>query len=110
MSRRTFGAHTPLEALSVEHASAMARQLRPTADAAPDGHVPARVAAAARPAGREFTRRAVAAALQARAEAVENRGRPAGCASAAAGTSGPSVPPAAASGRRPARPGCGAGT
>jgi hypothetical protein len=97
MSARTFQAQTPLEALLVEHALAIARQLQATADAAPDGHVLAQVEAAALPAGREFTRRAVAAALQAQAAAAEKKGRPAGCASAAAGPSGPSVPPSAAS-------------
>jgi hypothetical protein len=97
MSPRTFQAQTPLEALLVEHALAIARQLQETADAAPDGHVLARVEAAALPAGREFTRRAVAAALQAQAEAVEKKGRPAGCALAAVGACGPSVPPSAAS-------------
>src|SRR5687767_4547031 len=97
MSPRTFEAQTPLEALLLEHALAIARQLQQTADAAPDGSVLARVEAAALPAGREFTRRAVAAALQARAAAAEKKGRPAARAPAAAGASGPSVPPTAAS-------------
>src|SRR5437762_1995717 len=60
MSPRTFQAQTPLEALLVEQALAIARQLQETADAAPDGQVLARVEAAALPAGRAFTRRAVA--------------------------------------------------
>src|SRR4051812_41674452 len=97
MSPRTFEVQTPLEALLLEHALAIARQLQQTADAAPDGHVLARVEAAAVPAGREFTRRAVAAALQVQAEAAEKKGRPAASARAVAGPSGPSVPPTAAS-------------
>jgi len=95
MSPRTFRVQTPLEALLVEQALAIARQLQQTADAAPDGHVLARVEAAAVPAGREFTRRAVEAALQAQAAAAEKKGRLAGPVPAAAGTSGPSGPPAA---------------
>jgi hypothetical protein len=74
---RTFRADTPLEALLVEQALALARQLQQTADAAPDGQVLARVEAVAVPAGRELTRRAVEAALQAQAEPAEKRGRPA---------------------------------
>ena len=97
MSPRSFQAQTPLEALLVEQALVIARQLQQTADAAPDGQVLARVEAAAVPAGREFTRRAVEAALQAQAAAAEKKGRPAGPAPAAAGGSGPSAPPAAAS-------------
>ena len=77
MTTRTFRADTPLEALLAEQALALARQLQQAADAAPDGQVLARVEAAAVPAGRELTRRAVEAALQAQAGAAEKRGRPA---------------------------------
>jgi len=97
MSPRTFQAQTPLEALLVGHALAIARQLQQAADAAPDGHVLARVEAAALPAGRESTRRAVEAALQAQAEGAEKKGRPAASAPAVAGVSGRSAPPAATS-------------
>jgi hypothetical protein len=97
MSPRTFEAHTPLESLLLEQALAIARQLQQTADAAPDGQVLARVEAAALPAGREFTRRAVEAALQAQAAAAEKKGRPAAPAPAAAGGCGRSAPPAATS-------------
>src|SRR5947208_15373790 len=75
MTRRTFHADTPLQALLVEQALLLARQLEQTADAAPDGQVLARVEALAVPAGREFTRTAVEAALQAQAGAAEKRGR-----------------------------------
>ena len=95
MSPRTFQAQTPLEALLVEQALAIARQLQETADAAPDGQVLARVEAAALPAGRAFTRRAVEAALQAQAGAAEKKGRPAAPVPAVAGASGRSAPPAA---------------
>ena len=94
MSPRTFQAQTPLEALLVEQALAIARQLQETADAAPDGQVLARVEAAALPAGRAFTRRAVEAALQAQAAAAEKKGRRPAPAPAAAGPPGPSGTPA----------------
>jgi hypothetical protein len=90
---RMFRADTPLEALVVEQALALARQLQQAADTAPDGAVLAAVEAAAVPAGRELTRTAVEAALQAQAGAAEKRGRPAGPARAAAGPPGPSGGP-----------------
>ena len=89
MKPRTFQAQTPLQALLVEQALAMARGLERAADAAPDGQVLARVEALAVPAGRELTRRAVEAALQAQAYEAEKKGPPAGPAPAAA--SGPTA-------------------
>jgi hypothetical protein len=87
MMPRTFRARTPLEALLMEQARLLARQLQQAADDAPDGHVLARVEAAAVPAGRELTRQAVEAALQGQAAAAEKKGRrPA--AARAAGSSG----------------------
>jgi hypothetical protein len=80
MQRRTFEAQTPLEALVLEQALLLARQLQQTADEAPDGQVLARVEALAVPAARELGRQAVQAALQAQAEAVEKKGRRAGAA------------------------------
>jgi hypothetical protein len=97
MTPRTFRAETPLEALLVEQALALARQLRQAADAAPDGQVLARVEAAALPAGRELTRRAVEAALQAQAAAAEKKGRPAAAAPAAASSPGTRAAPPAPS-------------
>jgi hypothetical protein len=95
MRPRTFQADTPLEALLVEQALLLARQLQQAAAAAPDGQVLTRVEAAAVPAGRELTRRAVEAALQAQAAAAEKKGRPAGAAPAAGGGPGPrGAPPA----------------
>jgi hypothetical protein len=94
---RTFQTQTPLEALLVEQALLLARQLQQAADAAPDGHVLAAVEAAAVPAGRELTRQAVEAALQAQAEAAEKRGRRAAPARTATGPPGPSATPPATS-------------
>ena len=74
MARCTFHADTPLQVLRVEQALLLARHLEQTADEAPDGQVLARVEAAAVPAGRELTRKAVEAALQAQAERAEKRG------------------------------------
>lgn len=85
MTTRTFRAETPLEALLVEQALLLARQLQQAADAAPDGQVLARVEALAVPAGRELTRRAVEAALQAQAAEAEKKGRPAAAARPADG-------------------------
>ena len=75
MNSRTFRTETPLQALIVEQALMLAKQLETTADAAPDGQVLARVEALAVPAARELARRAVEAALQAQAEAAEKKGR-----------------------------------
>ena len=85
MNKRTFRAETPLQALLVEQALLLAKQLEAAADAAPDGQVLARVEALAVPAGRELTRQAVEAALQAQAQAAEKKGRRAAPAPAGAG-------------------------
>ena len=73
--RTTFHADTPLQALLLEQALLLAKQLEQTAAAAPDGQVLSRVEALAVPAARELARRAVEAALQAQAEAAEKKGR-----------------------------------
>jgi hypothetical protein len=92
---RTFQTRTALEALLVEQALLLARQLQQTADAAADGQVLAAVEAAAVPAGRELTRKAVEGALQAQADAAEKRGRRAAPVRRATRRLGPSgVPPA----------------
>lgn len=78
MARRMFHTDTPLEALLVEQALLLARQLQKTADDAPDGQVLAAVEATAVPAARELARKAVQATLQQQAPAVEKKGnRPA---------------------------------
>ena len=76
MSQRTFATQTPLQALVLEQALLLARQLEQAARDAPDGHVLARVEALAVPAARELARQAVQATLQAQAEAAEKKGRP----------------------------------
>lgn len=70
---RTFEAHTPLEALLVEQALLMARELQHAAEDAPPGQVLHRAELAALAAGRELTRRALEAALQAQAPAAEKK-------------------------------------
>ena len=92
MPPRTFQADTPLQALLLEHALLLARQLEQAAADAPDGRVLARVEAAAVPAGRELTRKAVEAALQAQAEAAEKKGHPAASARGVGGPPGPRGP------------------
>jgi hypothetical protein len=81
---RTFTARTELEAILLEQALAMARELEAVSDAAPGGQVLARAEAAAVRSGRELTRAALEAALRRQAEAAEKRGLPAGPAPAAA--------------------------
>jgi hypothetical protein len=88
MNRRTFEAQTPLEALLLEQALLLARQLQQTADQAPDGHVLARVEALAVPAARELARQAVEATLQAQAQAAEKKGHRGGGARTATSSPG----------------------
>ena len=93
MSRRTFQAETPLQALLLEQALLLARQLEQTADQAPDGQVLARVEALAVPAARELARQAVQATLQAQAGPAEKKGRRAGCAPTAISSPGTKATP-----------------
>jgi hypothetical protein len=96
MTPRTFDAQTPLQALVLEQALLLAQQLEQTARDAPDGHVLARVEAAAVPAARELARRAVQAALQSQAEAAEKKG-PRAAGAPAGGGCGTRARPAATS-------------
>ena len=80
---RTFTARTELEAILVEQALAMARELEAVADAAPDGRVLAIAEEAAVRSGRELTLAALEAALLRQAEAAEKKGPPADRAPAA---------------------------
>jgi hypothetical protein len=66
---------TPLEALLVEQALLMARELQAAADSAPDGAVLAQAELAAVRAGRELTRKALEATLQAQVARAEKKGR-----------------------------------
>jgi hypothetical protein len=96
MTPRTFQAETPLQALVLEQALLLARQLEQTAHDSADGQVLARVEACAVPAGRELARQAVQAVLQAQADAAEKKGRRAAGARAGAAW-GTKAPPAATS-------------
>ena len=97
MSQRTFRTPTPLDALLVEQALLLAKQLQTTADDAPDGPVLARVEALAGPAARPRARTAIQAALQNQAEAAETKGRPAAAAPTASGSPGTRAAPPATS-------------
>jgi hypothetical protein len=94
---RTFRAQTPLQALILEQALAMARQIESAATDAPDGKVLAQVEAAALPAARELARQAVEAALQTQAERAEKKGHPTAPVLAAAKPPGPNATPPATS-------------
>ena len=71
MTQRTFQAQTPLQALALEQARLLARQLEQAARDAPDGRALAKVEAAAVPAARGLARPAVQAAPQSQAAAAE---------------------------------------
>lgn len=72
------------EALIVEQALAMARDLKQVADDAPDGQVLARAEQAAVRQGRELTRKSLEAVLNAQGEDLEKKLRRAALADAAA--------------------------
>jgi hypothetical protein len=81
---RTFTARTDLEAILLEQALAMARELELVSDAAADGEVLAVAELAALRGGRELTRLALEATLQRQADRVEQKRLPRGPAPAAA--------------------------
>ena len=81
---RTFTTRTELEAILVEQALAMARELEAVSDSAPDGQVLAIAEEAAVRSGRKLTLAALEGALRRQAEAAEKKGAPAGTAPAAA--------------------------
>jgi hypothetical protein len=83
MYPRDIRVNNPAEALIVEQALAMFREMQRVADAAPDGHVLSQVEQLAVVRGREFTRKGLEAVLNAQAEEVEKKGRAAGPAPAA---------------------------
>ena len=78
MYPRDIRVNNPAEALIVERALAMARELSKTADAAPDGHVLKQVETLAVDEGRDLTRLCLEAILREQAAAVEKKGRRAG--------------------------------
>lgn len=71
----TFRVESPLQALLVEQALAMAKELESEATAAEDGTVLDVVETIALKRGRELMRAAVEASLQAEAAVVEKKGR-----------------------------------
>jgi hypothetical protein len=71
-------AEDELEAVAMEQARAMVRELRRLADAAPDGHVLAAVEQLAVDRGREFTRDRLRDVLNAQAKGLEEKGGAAG--------------------------------
>jgi hypothetical protein len=74
MYARDIRVNSPTEALIVEQALAMVREMSEAADAAPDGAVFEVAETLAMARGRELTRRSLEAVLQDRAEAVEKKG------------------------------------
>jgi hypothetical protein len=75
MSAREIRLTDPVEALIVEQALALVRELRQTCQSAPHGHVLAQAEVVALARGRELTRQALEAVLNQQAEAVEKKGR-----------------------------------
>ena len=75
MNRRDIRVNNPTEALIVEQALAMFREMERTANAAPDGQVLAQVEELAVVRGREFTRKSLEAVLNQQTEEVEKKGR-----------------------------------
>jgi hypothetical protein len=75
MYPRDIRVNNPTEALIVEQALAMLREMQQTATAAPDGHVLAQVEKVAMAQGRELTRQILETVLNDQAEEVEKKGR-----------------------------------
>jgi hypothetical protein len=80
---REIRVENAVEALIVEQALAMARDLKRTADAAPDGRVLAIAEQAAVRQGRELTRKSLEAVLNAQGSDLEKKVPPAAPAAAA---------------------------
>lgn len=78
MYPRDIRVNNPTEALLVEQALAMVRELHETAEAAPDGQVLRELEKLVMTRGREFMRKSLEAVANDQAEAVEKKGRRAG--------------------------------
>ena len=102
MYPRDIRVNSPLEALVVEQALAMVREMKHVADAAPDGQVLDLAETVAVAQGRELTRKSLEAVLNDQAQEVEKKGRRAGPV-AAAGSYTTAARGSATSSRRPAR-------
>ena len=83
MILRTFVAEDEVEAVAIEQALAMVRELKQLADATPDGHVLAVVESAAVDRGRRYVRDRLQDVLNAQAAGLEKKGGAAGPALAA---------------------------
>jgi hypothetical protein len=77
MYPRDIRVNDPCEALIVEQALAMYREMKQAADAAPDGAVFDAAESLAVARGRDFTRRSLEIVLHDQAEGVEKKGLPA---------------------------------
>jgi hypothetical protein len=75
MYRRDIRVNSPAEALIVEQALAMYREMEDAANAAPDGQVLAQVEQLAVTRGREFMRKSLETVLNDQAHEVEKKGR-----------------------------------
>jgi hypothetical protein len=87
MYPREIRVENPQEALIVEQALAMYREVREAAAAAPDGQVLSVAESLAISRGRELTCKSLQTVLQEEAQASEKKGRPAELANAAAAAS-----------------------
>src|SRR5262249_16198182 len=75
MYPRDIRVNSPLEALVVEQALAMVREMKRVADAAPDGQVLAQAESVAVAEGRALTRKSLEVVLNDQADEVEKKGR-----------------------------------
>ena len=75
MSTHALRVTDPVEALVVEQALALVRELKLTCQSAPHGHVLAHAELVALERGRELTRQALEAVLNQQAQAAEKKGR-----------------------------------
>jgi hypothetical protein len=78
MSKTTFVAENPTEALVIEQALVFTRQLTRIANDAPNGQVLGLAEKCVLSQGRDFLRQALQTVLQAQATEVEKKGRPSG--------------------------------
>ena len=84
MYPRDVRVNNPTEALLVEQALAMVREMQETAEAAADGQVLREIEQLVLARGREFMRKSLEAVANDQADAVEKKGRRAGRVRAAA--------------------------
>jgi hypothetical protein len=80
MNAATLDGLTPLQRTIVERALVLAKELEAAAGSAPDGQIIDHCESYLLGSGRDFLRRALEDTLQARVDALEKKGRPAGSA------------------------------